>query len=89
MRKRRNAALDADRLSAYEACRRLEGRAVNRLLFRLCAWRALTRGVRSYFVRFQLRVQAWAGGTLARRSCPHTASAIPASCNLRGRAPGL
>jgi hypothetical protein len=54
MRKRRNAALDADRLSAYEVCRRVEGRAVNRLLFRLCAWRALTRRGRSYFVRLQL-----------------------------------
>lgn len=37
MRKRRNAALDADRFSAYEAGRRVEGRPVNRLLFRFCA----------------------------------------------------
>jgi hypothetical protein len=59
MKKRGNAARDADRLSAYEACRRVEGRAVNRLLFRFCAWRALTRRVRSYFVRLQFGVQPW------------------------------
>jgi hypothetical protein len=56
MKKRGNAALDADRLSAYEACRRVEGRAVNRLLFRFCAWRALTRRGRRYFVRLQFGV---------------------------------
>jgi hypothetical protein len=33
MKKRGNAGLDADRFSAYEACGRVEGRAVNRLLF--------------------------------------------------------
>jgi hypothetical protein len=57
IRKRRNAALDADRLSAYEAGSRVEGRSVNRLLLRFCAGRAFTRRVRSYFVRLQLGVQ--------------------------------
>jgi hypothetical protein len=33
MRKRRDAALGADRLSAYEANQRVERRSVNRLLF--------------------------------------------------------
>ena len=76
IKKRRNAALDADRLSAYEACRRVEGRAVNRLLFRFCAWRAFTRGVRSYFVRLQLggRPKGEVDGPLGRRNTPTLAS---------------
>jgi hypothetical protein len=76
MKKRRNAALDADRLSAYEACRRVEGRSVNRLLCRFCAWRALTRRVRGYFVRLQLGVQPEAerDGPLGRLNTPTLAS---------------
>jgi hypothetical protein len=76
MKKRRNAGLDADRLSAYEACRRVEGRAVNRLLFRFCAWRAFTRRVRSYLVRLQFGVEPEAerDGPLGRLNTPTLAS---------------
>ena len=47
MKKRGNEALDADRFSGYEAGRRTDGRAVNRLLFQILRLGALTRRVRA------------------------------------------